>query len=57
MIAHAAETGSFLSQYWDLLHDPAHWMFEITTDLIFAAPALVYTHFWVRRHDKAKHSG
>lgn len=42
--------------YWDLLKSAPHWMFEGTTDLIFAGIGGLFTRWWVKRHDEKHHS-
>ena len=29
------ETGNWVDQYLQMLHDPAHWLFEVTVSIVF----------------------
>jgi hypothetical protein len=41
--------------YWQLVRDPAHWVFELTVEAVTAVFAFIYGAFWVKRHDRKKH--
>lgn len=51
--------GSWYERYWELLHDPAHWLFELTlmlvVDLLLLAVIWPRIQAWVKRHDKEVH--
>lgn len=40
-----------------LLMSVPHWLFEGTTDLVFAGIGLAFGRVWVRRHDAKHHHG
>lgn len=51
----------FLSEtYWELMRDPAHWLFEITLILIFdviiGMVAWPFVKKWIKNHDEKKHA-
>lgn len=50
----AAET------YWELMSDPAHWLFELTLivifDIIIGAIAWPFVKNWIKKHDEKKHA-
>lgn len=45
--------------YWELLRDPAHWLFEITLIIVFDVllAGLLYPAFksWLANHDRIHH--
>jgi hypothetical protein len=55
----ASEGGSWVSEYTSLLQDPAHWLFEITTDIVIglalAKPVGYLWNRWHDEHDKKHH--
>ena len=38
-----------------LLTNPAHWVFEVITDFVFAVPVYYFGKWRVRAHDKKVH--
>jgi len=44
-----------VNEFLHLLGDPAHWAFEITTDLILAGVAYLLGRIGLRRHDRTIH--
>lgn len=45
-----------MDEFLHLLQNPAHWMFEVVTDLVLAVPAYFVGRWQVRRHDRKHHS-
>ncbi len=41
--------------YGQLLHNAAHWEFEITLEVLTAIPAYLWGRLWVKRHDRKHH--
>ncbi len=50
-----------MSEYNELLHSVGHWMFEMTTDLVFTGVLFLLGRIpfkrWVKRHDQEHHEG
>lgn len=46
--------------YWELMRDPAHWLFEITLivifDLLIGALLWPFIKRWIAEHDRKKHA-
>lgn len=46
--------------YWELMKDPAHWLFELTLivifDVIIGAIAWPFIKRWIKEHDRKKHA-
>jgi hypothetical protein len=45
-----------MHEYLHLMHDPSHWMFELSTDLIIGLMLVKPFNWLVKRHDRKHHS-
>lgn len=50
-----------MDEFTGLLQDPAHWAFEMTTDVVFTSILFLLGRIpfkrWVTRHDQKHHDG
>lgn len=44
-----------MSELLHLLTNPAHWAFEVISDLAFAGVGALFARIWVKRHDRKHH--
>lgn len=44
-----------MNEFLHLLHDPAHWGFEIVSDAAFTLIGAFFGRIWLRKHDREVH--
>ncbi len=44
-----------MSEFLHMLGDPAHWGFELVTDLVWTGVGACFMRVWVRSHDRKHH--
>ncbi len=44
-----------MNEFLELLRNPAHWGFEIVSDLVLGAVTFAWGRGWLRRHDRNVH--